>query len=81
MDLAQWDQEVKPRLEGIRLNAGWISFYARKTEEHLSRLKVKPDFATEAEAALTETIPALEQALAKLKLCRDQFYAMAAERH
>ena len=76
MNLEDWDKYIAPHLAGIRQDAGWITWYSRKIQERLSKLQVRPDFATEAEAKLTEAIPALEQALLSIKESRDAYRAL-----
>ncbi len=81
MDLERWDNEVKPHLEGIRLDAGWIGFYASSIGRKLRKLPFKPDFPTEAESKLTEAVQELEMALLGLREARDVFRSMQTEKH
>ncbi len=81
MDIEQWDKEVRPYLAKIRDSAGWIVHHAVCIQQDILRLKYQPDFATEAEGRLTDSIQELEAALFRLKASRESFRGLQVEKH
>jgi hypothetical protein len=59
----EWDFKVKPVLAGVRLDCGWLKFYASKVRERIASLPSRPGFETEAEATMLVAIQCLEECL------------------
>jgi hypothetical protein len=69
----QWDQEVKPLLQKIALNCGWIIHYARGIEDAARAMMIRPSFDTNARASLEEAVDSLKYALEKIDAAKTEY--------
>ena len=72
LSLAEWDKEIAPQLSGIRIDAGWIAYYARRIKERCAALAAKPGWETEAASELDDAIVELQSAIDVMKQARDE---------
>ena len=69
--LEQWDREVKPKLQSIKIDAGWIQYYVKKIVQSCRELAIRPEWETQAQEEIETTIAAFEEALRGLKAARE----------
>jgi hypothetical protein len=74
MSLHDWDMKIAPALRAVEEHSSWIAHYAQNCHDHagqleyaIKRLKMRPDFDSNAQHELHKAIENLRLTLA---LCR-----------
>jgi hypothetical protein len=66
MTLKEWDEQISPKLSGIRADAQWIRNYARSIKERVKLLPKRPAWQTQAISDVTSVIMDLKEAIGDL---------------
>lgn len=77
MTLAEWDREVKPYLRTLEASSTWVCYHAQNVASALAALPARPEWPTEADAALAKAEQDLIVALEMTRQARRQYQELA----